>query len=756
MKRVWAAVVIVLFAGGMASCSTDPETAKREYFAQGERHLAAKEYAEAILQFRNAVRIDDRFGEARAKLAEAYLGAGDSQSGLRETIRAADLMPDNMEAQMRAGILLLIARQFPDARARATKVLAKEPRNPRALVLLGNALAGLKDLDSAVELVEQAIDEDPQLTLSYANLGALQAAKGDQEAAEAALRRAVEIAPDSESAHTALANFLWSAGRPDEAARELEASFQIAPRSPLVNQALAGLRISQNRVPEVEPYLKTYAAVSGTIDSRLLLADYYLRTDKASMATPILTEIAKEPQGFIPATVRLARIDFSGGRRPEAYGRLEAILKRQPTNEVGLESKARFLLAEQKGQEALGVALSLVEGNPKSIRGHYVRGLALEATGASDQAISAFQEVLRLAPSSPPAQQKLATLHLARGNFKEALSFSQQFAKTQPRSVAAQLLYAQAMLRSGNIAGAESQLLVLAKAAPSSADIHAWLGMTYEAKRDVRNARRSFQRALELEPQSTVALAGLVSADLADKNPTAALGRIEKQLSQTPSDPRLILLSGMAYASVRDFPKAEAAYRKFLDLNPNSPEAYARLGGLYLAQNRLDEARRSFEDLARRQAKPVAAETMIGTILLTQNKTAEARKHFERALQLDPRAAVAANNLAYDYANTGGNLDVALQLAQTAKAELPDHPLVTGTLGFVYYKKGLSSIAVTTLREASKQSPSNTDIQYHLGLAYLQNGNKVEARSTLQQVLKMKPGAQTADEVRRVLATIQG
>ena len=37
----------------------------------------------------------------------------------------------------------------------------RTPGTPRALVLLGNSLAGLKDLDGAIEQVEQAIDEDP-------------------------------------------------------------------------------------------------------------------------------------------------------------------------------------------------------------------------------------------------------------------------------------------------------------------------------------------------------------------------------------------------------------------------------------------------------------------------------------------------------------------------------------------------------------------------------------------------------------------
>lgn len=42
------------------------------------------------------------------------------------------------------------------------------------------------------------------------------------------------------------------------------------------------------------------------------------------------------------------------------------------------------------------------------------------------------------------------------------------------------------------------------------------------------------------------------------------------------------------------------------------------------------------------------------------------------------------------------------------------------------------------------------------GDGYLRNGNKAEARSTLQHVLKLNPAFQAADDVRRVLATIEG
>ena len=158
MKRYQSVVALILLALSAVSCSTDPETAKRQFVAEGDRYLAEKKYPEAILQYRNALRQDERYGEARLKLTDAYLAIGDGPQCTRRGDRAADLLPDDVDAQIRAGFLLLLARQFPEARARATAALAKDPRNPRALVLLGNSLAGLKDLDAAIEQVEQAID----------------------------------------------------------------------------------------------------------------------------------------------------------------------------------------------------------------------------------------------------------------------------------------------------------------------------------------------------------------------------------------------------------------------------------------------------------------------------------------------------------------------------------------------------------------------------------------------------------------------
>ena len=63
-------VVLIVVAFG---CQTNPEVAKQEYLKSGDRYVADKKYFEAIVQYRNALQQDPKFGEARRKLAETYM-----------------------------------------------------------------------------------------------------------------------------------------------------------------------------------------------------------------------------------------------------------------------------------------------------------------------------------------------------------------------------------------------------------------------------------------------------------------------------------------------------------------------------------------------------------------------------------------------------------------------------------------------------------------------------------------------------------
>src|SRR5439155_18747321 len=129
--------------------------------------------------------------------------------------------------QLNAGKLLVAAGQFPEAKARALSVLEKHPQEINALIVLGNALAGMKDVNSAIQQIEQAIDAQPAVTFSYANLGLLQMRRGDAAAAEAAFKRAVNLAPRSKEAHLNLGNYYWAASEVNEAEKEFKAALDL-------------------------------------------------------------------------------------------------------------------------------------------------------------------------------------------------------------------------------------------------------------------------------------------------------------------------------------------------------------------------------------------------------------------------------------------------------------------------------------------------------------------------------------------------
>jgi len=146
---------------------------------------------------------------------------------------------------------------------------------------------------------------------------------------------------------------------------------------------------------------------------------------------------------------------------------------------------------------------------------------------------------------------------------------------------------------------------------------------------------------------------------------------------------------------------------------------------------------------------------MAGLILQAQGKSDEARRRYERLVEVAPGgAAVASNNLAWMYASRGEQLDRALQLAQAAKAQLPDQPDVSDTLAFVYIKKQLGSLAIPLLRQALEKRPDEPVFHYHLGLAYVQTGDKTAARQALERALKLKADFEGAEDARKVLRSL--
>ena len=106
--------LVLAAAVALSVACSNPEAAKREYLESANRFAAEGNLTEAILQYRNALQVDPRFGEARWQLGLAYEKQQNAAGALGEFVRAADLMPERADAQLKAGSYLLLAGRFEE------------------------------------------------------------------------------------------------------------------------------------------------------------------------------------------------------------------------------------------------------------------------------------------------------------------------------------------------------------------------------------------------------------------------------------------------------------------------------------------------------------------------------------------------------------------------------------------------------------------------------------------------------------------
>jgi tetratricopeptide (TPR) repeat protein len=128
---------------------------------------------------------------------------------------------------------------------------------------------------------------------------------------------------------------------------------------------------------------------------------------------------------------------------------------------------------------------------------------------------------------------------------------------------------------------------------------------------------------------------------------------------------------------------------------------------------------------------------LLGVLYELSGESDRAIERYEEAIRYNAELAEAKNNLAYLYANSGRNVDRALDLAQDAKAMLPDNPSVADTLGWVLYKRGVPSAAIGYLKEAEAgtdpKDASLAEVRHHLAQAYAANGDTEEAIAALDR-----------------------
>jgi tetratricopeptide (TPR) repeat protein len=753
---------LALIATLFSACSRDPNVRKQKYFQSGQSYFDKGQYAEAAIQFTNAVQVDPRFAEAHYKLAQTYLKLQEWSRASVELNRTLELQPNNYEAHVDLANLLSAARQFQQAQEHVDLLLSQQPNNPLSHIAAANLLAARQDFNAAIPELQKAIALAPNNADPYFGLALLQMQTQQFDAAETNFHKAIQLNPTAMPMQLALAGYYQARGRFPEAEQQLRHAIELEPRNPDPRAALARLFVAENKPAEAEALLQQAKRdLSDNPIGYRMLGDFYFAIGDFDKATNEYTQLfhdhPKDPQvrkNYVQLLILKNRLAEAGKLNDE-------ILKADPNDTEGLIYKAQIQLREGHADDAVVTLQAALKNDPENGVAHYQLGVAFDQLGDLARAEAEWQDATRLRPDLADAHRALAAAALRQGDWNGLQQSATRLINLQPTSPEGYALRAIAAMNRKQFAQAEADVRQAMNVAPQNPVGYIQMGNLRLLQKQYREAESFYRLGLDHDPGSADALAGLMNTYTAQKQLDKALAAIKAQIAKVPNNSGFYdLLGTFLHDSKKDLNGAQAAFEKSLELDPNNSDALLKLGRVQVDKGFTDQAIATYLRSIQRNPRDATFYILTGQLYESKQDWQNARQMYQKALDIIPNNPVASNNLAYVILQTGGNLDVALSLAQTARRGMPDSPNAADTLGWVYYQKGAYKSAIDLFQEALKlgekdKSPDNPTVHYHLGLAYEKNNQPALARRQLERVLQLDPNYSSAAEVKKALAQLR-
>jgi putative PEP-CTERM system TPR-repeat lipoprotein len=772
---------MIILSSGLTACSKSNSVEK--LVGEAKQYRQKGDNKAAIIQLKNALEKKPDDAEVRALLGSVYLDTGDAISAEKEIRKAMSLGMSADKETADLGKALLMQGQYqkaldavaPVAGAKSDAavltlrgsaylalgktaeakdafeaVLKDKPNDASALIGLARYAILQKDNAAAMSYVDQAVTKNPGNVEVLLFKGDLLRAQGQLEPALAAYGDVLKVKPDHVSALLDKANLEIGAGKFDTAKADLDNARKAAPKS---------LRV-----------LYTQA-----------LLDF--RQEKNSAALESVQQILRAAPDDMPTNLLAGAVENTLGSTQQAEQHLKKYLAKNPDHLYARKLLASVLIKQGQFQSALdALAPALKTSQPES----QVLALAGECymqLKDYTKATEYFEKASALAPQSAPLHTSLGLSRLGQGDNARGIAELETAASLDSKSTKAGTMLVMTHLRLKEYDKAMAAVVTLEKQEPNNPLFQNMKGNIYLGKKDTKNARASFEKALALQPTYYPAAASLAQLDMQDKKPEDAKKRFESILEKDKkNDAALTALAALALSQGKK-EEATALLERASNENPDAiPPAlrlidhYIHLGeklkALTLAR-KLQVTNSSNADLLDRLAqaqllnddKAGALETYgkvavllpdsavvqyrIGAIQATMKNTAGASESLKKALALQPNYLDALTaQITLEVAQ--GNFTQAITMARQVQKQHQKSPIGFVMEGDVLMAQKNPQAAVKAYEQAYALN-KNGALIIKLHDAMKQAGKGKEADSRLTQWLKDHPADIT---VRSYLASV--
>ena len=754
--------ILALIAVFFAACSRDPDVRKQKFFASGQQYFQQGQYAEASIQFGNAIAADSRFAEAHYQLAQAYIKLGEWNRAFQELKRTVELQPENYPAHIDLANLFISGHDLADAQAETDLLQSKQPDNPLVHLAVANLLAAQANLPGALQEAQKAVALAPDRSPSYVQLALLQLRANQSDGAEASFKKAIELDPKETNARLALGTLYVSRNRMAEAERQFRQAVESDPGNPDPRADMARLYLAQGKKDEAEAFLKKARLdfPTNSVGYRML-GDFYFATGDLAKAATEYDQLNRDHPGDWQVKKNYTQLLILTNRLDEGRKADDEILKAYPNDSDALIFRGQIQVRQGDAKGAITTLQTVIKNDPDNPTAHYHLGVAYGQLGHAEQARAEWERALQLNPNLTDAIRALATLALRQGDMPTLQQRASQLIQQQPASPEGYAMRAFSFTRRSQFTSAEPDASKAISLAPQDAAGYLQMGNLRLAQKQYSAAEKAYQRALNFAPGSPDALSGLMNTYLSQKQVDKAVEAANAQIAKVRNNSGFYdLLGTVLLKHTKNLAGAEAAFRKAIELDKNNQQALIMLGQVQTAEGAATQAIATYERALQDNPGNISFYILLGDLYNSQHDLAKAQDAYHKALAIDSNNPMASNNLAYLLLQNGGDVDQAVSLAQTARSSAPDSPNFADTLGWAFYHKGYYQQSISLFQESMKlaqkaNSPDNPTVHYHLGLAYEKSGDTTLAKKELERVLQLNPNYSAADDVKKALAELQ-
>jgi tetratricopeptide (TPR) repeat protein len=258
------------------------------------------------------------------------------------------------------------------------------------------------------------------------------------------------------------------------------------------------------------------------------------------------------------------------------------------------------------------------------------------------------------------------------------------------------------------------------------------------ARGNADEAERHLTEALAVDPRLPTILAALARTWSRKKSVAFAAEQLMRLAERDRSFAFARYLAARAYVEARDPIQAEAALRRGLELQPDSPVPYQHLADYYFGLDRMPEALGICQQGLDRFPRELALKIMLAQISAALGKTSNALRIYDEVLSSRPDLDILQYRFAMLLASQDKDPTLwgrSTQILRLLQADLPSDPLLLDVLGWLHYRAHETQRARELLQAALKSAPEEPALHFHLAAAYLQEKQTDLARNELKLAL---------------------